>query len=115
MNPIEAWISGWNQITNFFGLGNSSGNIFLDIINGLLSGVLAIIEQFFNLIGLQFSIPLDIFDGLNDLTRGIGYILPLNKFLPLVVFSLAFYIGRIIMSVYNRVAHTSIRKITTIN
>lgn len=113
MNPIEAWVSGWHQIQNFFGFG-SSGSIFLDILNGIMSGVLAIVEQFLNLLGLQFSIPLDIFDGLNDLTRGIGYIIPINKFVPLIVFAMAFYVGRIIMSVYNRVAHTSIRKITTI-
>ena len=114
MNPIEAWVSGWHQIQNFFGFGSSSGNIFLDILNGILSGVLAIVEQFLNLLGLQFTIPVDIFDGLNDITRGIGYIIPINKFVPLIVFALAFYVGRIIMSVYNRVAHTSIRKITTI-
>ena len=113
MNIFEIWSQGYSQLQSWFDK-MFTGNIFLDIINGLLSGVFAIVEQFLNLIGLQFSLPADIYDGLNDITLGIGYIIPMSKFTPLLIFALAFYVGRIIMSVYNRVAHTSIRKTTII-
>lgn len=108
MTIFQMWANGWQQIKD--GLNNIfSGNIILDIINLILSGVLAVVEQFLNMLGLNFSIPADIFEGLSDITRGIGYLIPINKFVPLVVFALAFYVGRVIMSVYNRVAHTTIR------
>ena len=112
MNVIEAWQSGWNQIGGFF--GDFFGGLFdgaVDFFNSIFSGLSSYISEWLTGLGLSITIPDGVFAVLNDLTRGIGYLIPVQALLPIPVFMLSFYIIKLIFALYQIIANTIIRRI----
>lgn len=112
MNIIEAWLSGWNQIANFF--GDWTGIIWDSIIsflNSFLGGISDYISNWLSGIGLSITIPSGVFDVLDTLTRSIGYLIPVSAILPIPIFMLSFYILKLIFAIYQIIASTVIQRI----
>ena len=112
MNIIEAWQSGWNQIlgsTGDFFSGLFGGAI--DLLNGFFNGLGTYLGEWLTGLGLSITIPDGVLTVLDDLTKSIGYIIPVQALLPIPIFMLSFYIAKLIFALYQIIASTIIRKI----
>ena len=101
-----------NAIVSFFSdIFNGIINFFVDLLNNLLGGIGDVITAFFEHIGLTLEIPAGVFDIFNELTIGVGYIVPVSALLPIPLFMLAFYIAKLIFAIYQLIAATLIRRV----
>lgn len=100
-------------IADFFGnLFNNLIDWILELLNGIFGGLGELIGSWLLSQGLTIEIPATVFDILDELTIGIGYILPINSLLPIVFFWLAFYVAKIIFAVYSIIANTVIKRVS---
>ena len=88
------------------------GNFFIGIINYLVGGVADLILTFLATCGLTIELPTNIYNLLDELTIGIGYIFPMRQLLPIPMFMITFYTIKLVFSIYNLVAGTIIKKIS---
>ncbi|MCM1334595.1 MAG: hypothetical protein NC084_00055 [Bacteroides sp.] len=97
------------------------GDFFVDLFSGLVDWVLSLVNSVFSTVfgvfsifiksfGLNPSIPGTVFQVLDELTIGIGYILPISDLLPIAFFWVAFYIARIVFSIYHLIASTVFKR-----
>lgn len=112
MNIIEAWQSGMGQIGNFF--GDFFGGLWdggVSLLNGIFGGIGDLISGWLNSLGLNLSLPANIYQGLHEVSIGVGYIIPIRALLPIPMFMLSFYIAKLIFAVYQLVAGLIIRRV----
>ena len=100
-------------------IGNFFSNLFngiidwvLELLNGLLGGLGELIGSWLVSQGITIEIPATAFDILDEITIGIGYILPISSLMPIVFLWLSFYIGKIIFAVYSIIANTIIKRVS---
>lgn len=99
-------------IGDFFGgLFNSLIDWGLGLINGLLEGLGSLLTWWFDSLGLSISVPLGVFNVLNDITYSIGYIFPIKELLPIPLFMLSFYVAKIVFAVFQIIASTVIKRV----
>lgn len=104
--------NGLNQIFDFFGgvLDNLIDWV-LKLVNSLLGGIGELIANWLASQGLTIQFPVAVFNVLNEITLGIGYILPIKQLMPIVNFMVAFYVAKIIFAVYQLIAKTVIKRL----
>lgn len=96
------------EIFNWF------SEFFSDLASGVLGILTALLQQLFGVFGnllaswmveqgFSLSIPAEVFNVLDEITLGIGYILPLYAFLPIIVFMLTFYVAKLVITVFTSV------------
>ena len=103
-----------NFIGNFFnGLSDFFSNLFASVFNFIfdfflnLTGTLNpfitawLVDQ-----GFELEIPTEIFNVLNEITYGIGYIFPLYALLPIVTIWMTFHIARLTFSIFGGITKT---------
>ena len=101
-----------NAIVSFFSdIFNDVINWGVDLLNNLFSGIGDIIAAWLEHIGLTIEIPANVFDIFNELTIGVGYIVPVAALLPIPLFMLAFYVAKLIFAIYQLIAATIIRRV----
>lgn len=99
------------------------GDFFANLFNGLIDWVLELLNSIFGGLGdviaswlieqgFSIEIPSHVFDILNEITLGIGYILPMSSLMPIVYFWLGFYVCKIIFAVYSIIANTVIKRVS---
>lgn len=86
-------------------------NFFAGIFNFLLGGVADLILTFLATCGLTIELPANIYDILNEITIGIGYVLPIRYLLPIPLFMITFYTIKLMFSIYNLIAGTILKTI----
>ena len=97
-------------------------DFFSNIFNGLIDWVLSLVNLFLeglaNLItpwlveqGMTISFPAEVFEIINEITLGIGYIVPVTALLPIVTFWLGFYVAKIIFAVFSLIASTTFKRV----
>lgn len=112
MNLLQAWQSGMSQITNSFSSWTGSvWDSLIFLLNGLFGGLPTYISNWLTGLGLSITIPSEVFDILDSLTRSIGYLIPVSAILPIPIFMLSFYIIKLIFSLYQIIASTVIQRI----
>lgn len=102
ISSLGSWfISGWSQIlTNISSFFTGIVEFFADSINTTIQGCVASLLSVIDGMGtFSLEIPNYIFSVLNDLTYGVGYIVPLSVLLPIPLFFIAFYGLRILLSI----------------
>lgn len=105
-------ITIFDKVFDFFtGVVNAIIDFVLEFFNNIGLGIGGFIGEWLNGYGMVIQIPSNIFDVLNDVTRGIGYILPLAALTPIVNFMITFYVIKIIFSLYRVIASTTIRRV----
>lgn len=95
--------------SNFF---NSLIDWVLELLNGFFGGLGTLIGTWLEAQGLTIEIPDSVFGILDELTSGIGYILPISQLMPIVYFWLAFYGAKIVFAVYSIIANTVIKRVS---
>ena len=111
MNIVEAFRSGWSQIVNWFGNGIPDlWDGVVNFANGVLGGLNTYIADWLSGLGLSITIPDGVFTILNDLTRSIGYLIPVSALLPIPIFMLSFYVIKLIFAIYQVIASTVIQR-----
>lgn len=104
--------TGLNQIFDFFGgIVDNLIDWVLKLVNSLLGGLADLIGNWLSSQGLTIQFPAAIFNVLNEITLGIGYILPVKQLMPIVNFMIAFYVAKIIFAVYQLIAKTVIKRV----
>ena len=100
-------------------IGNFFNNIFnglidwvLELLNGIFGGLGELIGAWLISRGITIEIPAMAFDILDEITVGIGYILPINALMPIVYLWLSFYVAKIIFAVYSIIANTVIKRVS---
>ena len=96
----------------FFGLFDGVINLALELLNGIFGGFGVLLATWLEGQGIVLEYPSNVFDVLNEITLGIGYLLPINALKPIVFWMLAFYIAKIIFAVYSLVASTVIKRVS---
>ena len=96
MDAIFNWISEFfsNLFSAILGVCLDLLSLFLGIFTEPIK--LWMIEQ-----GFTLEIPSEVFNVLDEITYGIGYILPLFALIPIVTFMLTFYGAKIVFSVFS--------------
>lgn len=84
----------------------------LELINGIFGGLGELIGTWLISQGIVIEIPAMAFDILDEITVGIGYILPINALMPIVYLWLSFYVAKIIFAVYSIIANTVIKRVS---
>lgn len=85
---------------------------FSDIVAGILGFFTSMLQNLFGAVGtavsawmidqgFSLSIPSEVFNVLDEITLGIGYIFPLYALMPIVTFMLAFYVAKIVFAVFS--------------
>ena len=102
----------------FSGLWSGLQNIFSTIIDWVCGGINAVFggiaEFIFNFIsgyGLKIEIPANVYDVLNEITIGVGYIIPVRALLPIPAFMITFYVLKFVFSLYQLIAGTIIKRV----
>lgn len=104
--------TGIGQILDFFGgVIDKLIDWILSLCNALLGGISELLANWLATQGLTIQFPAAIFNVLNEITLGIGYILPIKQLMPIVNFMLAFYVAKIIFAVYHLIAKTVIKRV----
>lgn len=90
-------------------------DFFAEIISELVSWQLTVLSWLTNNLfgaplgawlasqGFSIEFPDEVFNVLNEITYGVGYILPLYSLLPIVWIMLTFYVAKILLSVFGGV------------
>lgn len=92
----EYWDAGWNSFTEF--------------INKFLGGLDVYIMDWLNEWFPQITIPADVFKVFNEITIGVGYIIPVKALLPIPLFMISFYVLKLVFSIYQLIAGTIIQR-----
>lgn len=95
----------------FRNIFNAAIDWVLELCNSFALGLGTFISQWLLSMGLTVEIPANLFDVLNDFTRGVGYIIPFSALMPIVNFMLSFYVVKIIFAVYKIIANTTIKRV----
>ena len=83
----------------------------VELLNWIFGGLGELIAWWFESIGLDISIPVDVFNVFNDITYSIGYIFPIKELLPIPIFMFTFYVARIVFAVFQIIASTVIKRV----
>lgn len=114
MNILMEIISKVGGFLTFIGTGIV--NWFQDTFNSLFGGLSDIISAIFIANSLEVEIPDDVYNILDELTYGIGYILPIKELLPIPIFMISFYSVKLVISVVRTInGHHVIPGITNDN
>ncbi len=92
---------------------NWCSEFFSDLFSGVLGFLTGLLQQLFGAVGsvvsvwlaeqgFSLSIPSEVFNVLDEITLGIGYIFPLYALMPIVAFMLTFYIAKIVFAVFSQ-------------
>lgn len=85
-------------------------DFFASIFNFLFGGIATVILEY--IAGsMNITIPENVFDVLNEITIGVGYILPVRELLPIPLFMLSFYSVKLVFSIYQLIAGTIIQRV----
>lgn len=98
----------FNVIKSFF---NGVIDFFTGCFNWFFGGLVDLILGFISNFGLTIEIPVGIYDILNELFIGVGYIIPVKALLPIPFFMISFYILKLIFSLYQLIAGTIIQRV----
>ena len=98
----------WENICKFFGV---IIDFFVGGINFLLGGVMDLILTFLATCGLTIEFPADIYSILNEITIGVGYIIPVRALLPIPLFMITYYTVKLVFSIYHLIAGTIIKRV----
>lgn len=106
------WSSGIGQIFDYSG---NLSNLILDWVvkffNAIFGGLGDLLADWISSLGLTIEMPATVFNVLDEITVGIGYIIPVSALLPIVNFMLAFYFAKIIFAIYHLIAKTTIKRV----
>jgi len=103
-------MSLWDNILNWFKSGwNGIIDWVIELLNSFGTGLGSFINSWFDSLGLSLEIPSGVFKVLNEITYGIGYILPLSSLTPLFLFWLSFHFAHLIFALF-RLLHSTIFK-----
>lgn len=115
--PIVIFILFQRKNKGVFKMGDFFVNLFsglvdwiLAFLNSIFSTVFGVLSIFIKSLGLNPSIPGTVFNVLDELTLGIGYIFPVADLLPIAFFWVAFYVARIVFSIYHLIASTVFKR-----
>lgn len=90
-------------------------NGFIDwiigIINAMFGGAGSLLTWWLGDLGLNISLPDNIYSVLHDVTYCIGYIFPVRELVPIPAFMLSFYIARAIFALFKIIASTVIKRV----
>lgn len=112
LNFVTFFKTGLNQELNFFkSIYDGSIDWIINIFNGFLSGIGDIFGSWLIEQGITIEFPPSVFNLLNEITIGIGYILPIVQLMPIVYCLLSFYVAKIIFAIYQLIASTVIKRI----
>lgn len=85
-------------------LASSILSFFIDFIVGLITNITGIFGSYLSTWmveqGFTLEIPDEVFNVLDEITIGIGYIFPLYAFIPIVTFMLGFYLAKLAISLF---------------
>lgn len=102
------WLNSlWDGIQNIF---STVIDWFVGGVNALFGGIAQIIFGFLSACGLNVSIPANVYDVLNEITIGVGYIIPVRALLPIPIFMITFYVIKLVFSIYQLIAGTIIKR-----
>lgn len=74
------------------------------LLTALIDVLLFIPRMIINLIpNFDFVFPVDVMRGLVSITYGIGYFLPVVELMPILIFSIVFKSGKIVMEIIYRI------------
>ncbi len=96
------WQSGWDAIIDWF----------VELLNKFDSGLADFIAEWLTSQGLTLEIPADVFNVLDEITHGIGYILPLKALTPIFLFWVSFYVSSIIFAIFRMIHSTIIKRVS---
>lgn len=102
ISSCGSWfLDGWGQIlTSISSFFTGIAQFFADSINNTIQGsLISLINLVNGMDEFYIEIPNYIFSVLNDLTYGVGYIVPVAALLPIPFFFIAFYGFRILLSI----------------
>ncbi len=100
-------------IADFFAnIFNSLIDWVLELLNNLFSGFGDVLSAWLISQGITLELPENVYDVLNELTLGVGYILPITSLMPIVYLWLGFYVVKIIFAVYSLIANTIIKRVS---
>lgn len=86
-------------------------DLLLHMFNGVFGGIADIILTFLASCGLTIEFPADLYNILDQLTLGVGYIIPVRALLPIPLFMITFYTIKLVFSIYQLIAGTIIKRI----
>lgn len=97
----------FNWIAEFFsGLFATVIDFFFSLFSQFMGIVAPYLSAWLIDQGFELEIPTEVFNVLDEITYGIGYIFPLYALLPIVTFWVIFYVAKITISAFNFVTKT---------
>ncbi|MBQ9385210.1 MAG: hypothetical protein IJT87_13345 [Ruminiclostridium sp.] len=83
----------------------------VNLINSFLGGLGAVINDWLNSIGLEITLPPNVYDVLNEISIGVGYLIPVKALIPIPLFFVSFYIAKLVFAIYQLIASTIIKRV----
>ena len=83
----------------------------LGLVNFLLDGLASLLAPWLAEQGMTIAFPTQVFEIINEITLGIGYILPVSALLPIVTFWLGFYVAKIVFAVFSLIVSTTFKRV----
>ena len=96
------WQSGWDAIIDWV----------VELLNKFESGLATFITDWLVSQGLTLELPVDVFNVLDEISYGIGYILPLKDLTPLFLFWLSFHFVNLIFAIFRMIHSTIIKRVS---
>ncbi len=101
-NLANWWQSGWDAILDWA----------VELLNKFNIGLSTFIADWLVSQGLTLEIPVDVFNVLDEITHGIGYILPLKALTPIFLFWLSMHVANILFAIFRIIHSTIIKRIS---
>lgn len=95
----------------FINLINAVIDWALGLINFILEGAAGLFAPWLAEQGMTIAFPTQVFEIINEITLGIGYILPISALLPIAVFWLGYYGAKIVIAVFSLIASTTFKRV----